>query len=202
LTSEPPASLQIEPVTLEGAYVRLDPLTPQHAEALMRAGEPDEIWTWLPYRPRTREEFARYIDDALAGQAAGTQLPFALIECASGEAVGSTRYLNISPRDRRLEIGGTWLAPRAQRTAINTECKYLLLRHAFEARGCLRVELKTDARNTNSQRAIERIGASKEGVFRKHMLAQHAYQRDSVYYSIIDDDWPAVRARLEAMLGR
>ena len=202
MTAAPQSNaLRIAPVTLEGAHVRLEPLTAAHTEALMRAGEPDDIWTWLPWRPRTRAEWDAWVADALEAQRGGEQLPFATVERATGDVVGSTRFLAISAPNRRLEIGGTWLSPGVQRTPVNTECKYLLLRHCFETLGCLRVELKTDARNTNSQRAIARIGATREGVFRKHMLARHGFQRDSVYFSIIDDDWPAVKQRLESMLG-
>jgi RimJ/RimL family protein N-acetyltransferase len=194
--------VDIVPVTLEGRLVRLEPLGAEHVDALMQAGAAEEIWTWLPCRPQTRDEFARWVDEALSAQAAGEQLPFATAERATGEVIGSTRFLNISRPNRRVEIGGTWLTPRVQKTAMNTEAKYLMLQHAFETLGCLRVELKTDARNENSQRAIARIGGVREGVFRKHQLAQHGFQRDSVYFSIIDDEWPAVRARLEEMLGR
>jgi len=196
------SALRVTPVTLEGEHVRLEPLTASHTDALMRAGEPDDIWTWLPWRPSTRADWEAWIARALDAQEAGDELPFATVTRAAGEVVGSTRFLAISPPNRRLEIGATWLNPRVQRTLVNTECKYLLLRHCFETLGCLRVELKTDARNTNSQRAIARIGATQEGVFRKHQLAQHGFQRDSVYFSVIDDEWPAVKRRLEAMLAR
>ncbi|HZP56125.1 MAG TPA: GNAT family protein [Dehalococcoidia bacterium] len=192
----------VAPIVLEGAHARLEPLTRAHVDALMRAGADDAIWTWLPSRPRTRADFAQWVEDTLRAQAEGRELPFAIVDRRTGEVAGSTRLLNISAHDRRVEIGATWLAPSAQRTAINTECKYLLLRHCFETLGCARVELKTDARNENSQRAIARIGAVREGVLRKHMRTQGGFQRDSVYFSIVDDEWPAVRARLEAMLGR
>ncbi|MBI5283844.1 MAG: GNAT family N-acetyltransferase [Chloroflexi bacterium] len=191
----------IRPVTLEGTYARLEPLGPDHLDGIVRAGSFDEIWTWIPEQPRTREDFEGWLDRALAAQREGRELPFATVDRASGEVVGSTRYMAMSLRDRRLEIGHTWLTPRAQRTPINTEAKYLQLRHAFETLGCLRVELKTDARNLRSQRAIERIGAVREGVFRKHMLTRHGFQRDSVYYSITDDEWPAVKSRLEQLLA-
>jgi N-acetyltransferase len=194
--------MEIAPITLEGTRVRLEPLGAQHVEALTEAGAAEEIWTWLPWRPQARDEFARWVDEALSAQAAGEQLPFATVERSTGEVIGSTRFLNISRLNRRVEIGGTWLTLRVQKSAVNTEAKYLMLRHAFETLGCLRVELKTDARNENSQRAIARIGGVREGVFRKHQLAQHGFQRDSVYFSIIDDEWPAVRARLEEMLAR
>jgi N-acetyltransferase len=190
------------PVTLEGTQVRLEPLALRHLDALMRAGEDDAVWTWLPFRPRTRAQYQAWVDAALASQANGEQLPFATIDRASGEVVGSTRLFLISRRDRRVEIGGTWLAPAAQRTPINTESKLLLLAHCFDSLGCVRVELKTDARNENSQRAILRIGARYEGVMRKHMLTRGGVHRDSVSYGIVDDDWPGVRRRLEQMLAR
>lgn len=189
------------PVTLEGAHVRLEPLAQHHLDDIMRAGADDAVWTWLPYRPTTRAGYQSWLDRTLAEQSAGRELPFATIDRASGDVVGSTRLFFVSPRDRRVEIGGTWLAPSAQRSAINTECKLLLLAHCFDTLGCVRVELKTDARNEKSRRAIERIGAKYEGVMRKHMLTRGAFHRDSVYYAIIDDEWPDVRARLEGMVG-
>ncbi len=198
MTTQP---LELQPLTLEGAHVRLEPLSRAHLDGIMRAGEDDAIWTWLPYRPRTREEYARWLDDALAAQATGDQLPFATIDRASGDVAGSTRLFLTSARDRRIEIGGTWLATSAQRTPINTESKYLLLRHCFEALSCVRVELKTDARNEKSQRAIARIGGRLEGTMRKHMLTRGGIYRDSVYFSIIDDEWPAAKQRLEEMLA-
>lgn len=187
---------------LAGAHVRLEPLAPPHLDGIMRAGADDEIWRWLPYRPRTRDEYAAWLDDALAAAAAGTQAPFATVDARTGEVAGSTRLFFVSPRDRRIEIGGTWLAPAAQRTPINTESKLLLLTHCFETLGAVRVELKTDARNERSRAAIARLGAQFEGVMRKHMLTRGGVYRDSVYFAIVDDDWPAVRERLRAMLAR
>ncbi|MDP9236638.1 MAG: GNAT family N-acetyltransferase [Chloroflexota bacterium] len=192
----------IRPVVLEGKYVRLEPLSLGHIDALYAAGNDESIWKWVSVGPRTREDFARWVEVALTGRDAGTELPFTTIDLASGDVVGSTRYLEISPRDRRLEIGWTWLTPSAQRTRINTEAKYLQLRHCFEELGCLRVEWKTDARNEKSRAAIARLGAKEEGTFRKHMLSQHGFQRDSVFFSMIDDEWPEAKARLEAMLHR
>lgn len=196
------SALDVQPVVLEGAHVRLEPLTLDHARALTKAGADDDIWTWMPLQPRSHDDFARWIGDALRDRDEGHAMPFAIIERATNEPAGSTRYMQISPPNRRLEIGWTWLAPHVRRTAVNTECKYLLLRHAFETLGCLRVELKTDARNTRSRNAILRIGALEEGTFRKHQLTQHGVQRDTVYFSIIDDEWPAVKQRLEGMLAR
>lgn len=194
--------MHLKPVTLEGTHVRLEPLAPQHLDGIMRAGEDDAVWTWLPYRPTTRAEYEAWLADAIAAQAKGQQLPFATVDRATGEIVGSTRIFFFSPPDRRVEIGGTWLVPSAQRTLINTESKLLLLAHCFDVLGCVRVELKTDARNTNSQRAIARIGAKYEGLMRKHMLTRGGFHRDSVYYAIVDDDWPDVRRRLEEMLAK
>lgn len=189
------------PETLEGVHVILEPLEQRHLDGIMRAGQDDRIWTWLPYRPQTRSDYQRWLDEALSAAAAGQQLPFATIDRASHEVVGSTRLFFVSPADRRVEIGGTWLAPSAQRTAINTESKYLLLKYCFETLGCVRVELKTDARNETSRRAIARIGATFEGVMRKHMLTRGGVHRDSAYYAIIDDDWPDARRQLEKMLA-
>lgn len=192
--------LDVRPVILEGAHVRLEPMDASHLDALVKAGEPEEIWRYLPVRPQTRDDFARWIAAALAARDAGSELPFVTIDRSAGEVVGSTRFLAIAPRDRRLEIGWTWLHPRAQRTAINTEAKYLQLRHCFEELGCVRVELKTDARNEKSRNAMLRIGAVYEGTFRKYSLTQHDFQRDTAWFSIIDDDWPDVKQRLESML--
>jgi RimJ/RimL family protein N-acetyltransferase len=140
------------------------------------------------------------VQDILSRQAQGTDLPFAVIHLQAGCAIGATRYMEIRPKDLALEIGGTWYAPAYQRTAVNTECKYLLLRHAFEEWGCVRVQFKTDLLNERSQRAIERLGAVREGVLRHHMITPEGRLRDSVYYSILDSEWPAVKARLEAFL--
>ena len=198
----PLPTLAVEPIVLTGAHVRLDPISDAHLDGIMRAGEDESIWQWLPYCPRTRPEYEHWLGDALAAMASGKQLPFATIDVRTGEVVGSTRLFVTSRDDHRIEIGGTWLAPQAQRTAINTESKYLLLRHCFETLRAVRVELKTDARNEKSQQAIERIGARREGVMRKHMLTRGDFYRDSVYFSIIDDEWPETKQRLEAMLSR
>lgn len=195
-------SLDIHSVVLEGRYVRLEPLSREHLDGILTAGSHDDLWTWTTVRPEGREGFALFIDTALEGFAAGTELPFTTIDRASGEIVGCTRYLNIERASRRLEIGWTWITPRMQRTYVNTEAKYLQLRHCFEELGCLRVELKTDARNEKSRNAMLRIGARFEGVFRKHQLTQGGINRDTAWFSIIDDEWLDVKARLEAMLER
>lgn len=189
----------ITPVTLEGRHVRLVPLSSDHLQPLCEVGLDEELWQWIPNPVRSRDEMARYVQDALDGQARGEMLPFATIECAGGTVVGSTRFGNISLPNRRLEIGWTWLSRPWQRTVINTEAKLLMLRHAFDELGCHRVEFKTDALNTRSRRAILRLGATEEGVFRKHVVTANGRLRDTVYFSITDDEWPQVEARLEEL---
>lgn len=195
--------MHIEPVTLEGRLVRLEPLGLQHVTGLFEVGQDPDIWLYMPYQPfRTIADMKNWVEIALRAQKAGTELPFAIIERATGRVVGSTRYLNIALHDRGLEIGSTWLGQAVRRTGVNTECKYLLLHHAFEALGAIRVQLKTDSRNLRSQRAIERLGAVKEGILRNHMIMLDGYYRHSVYYSIIDSEWPAVKAGLEEKMHR
>jgi N-acetyltransferase len=193
--------MDVRPLVLEGTYARLEPLDLHHAEDLCAVGGDDRIW---PYMPRLAlgsvADAQQMIEAATAAAAGGLQLPFAIIERATGRAVGSTRYLDIRRNDRGLEIGWTWLGVAYQRTPINTECKYLLLRHAFDDLGAVRVQLKTDLRNVRSQAAIERLGATREGVLRKHVILWNGFIRDTVYYSILDDEWPGVRQRLEAIL--
>jgi N-acetyltransferase len=191
-----------EPVTLEGAYVRLEPLALRHLDALCAVGLDEELWRWTTIQVRSRDEMRAYIEAALHSQRQGSALPFATIDRASGRVVGSTRYGNIEPRDRRLEIGWTWIARSWQRTALNTEAKYLMLRHAFETLGCIRVELKTDALNQRSRQAILRIGAKEEGLLRKHMITAGGRVRDTVYFSVIDTEWPEVKAALLARLSQ
>lgn len=184
---------------LEGTHARLEPLALAHASELLAAAQDDEIWRYLPIaRPRTLAEVERMIAEAHAAQERGEQQAFAIVERARGRAIGSTRYLDLRLAHRGLEIGWTWITPAGQRTAINSECKLLLLAHAFETLGCLRVQLKTDLRNLRSQAAIERLGARKEGVLRKHFVLWDGYVRDSVLYSITDAEWPEVKRRLQA----
>jgi len=190
----------IEPVVLEGAHVRLEPLTEEHSQALSEVGLDPELWQWIPYRATTPEEMLQYVKSALKDQAAGTALPFVTIERSTSRVVGSTRYMNIDTANRRVEIGATWIATPWQRTAFNTEAKYLMLRHAFETLGCIRVELKTDALNQKSRNAILRIGAKEEGTLRQHVITWTGRRRDSVYFSIIESEWPQVKAALEAKL--
>lgn len=190
--------MDIQPITLTGRVVRLEPLTEAHTADLAAVGLDPEIWRFMLYGDIDSEaKMLGFVRDLLARQARGTDLPFAVILLASGCAIGCTRYLSIDRANCGLEIGGTWYGAAHRRTAVNTECKYLLLRHAFETLGCIRVQFKTDLRNERSQRAIERIGAQREGVLRNHMITPDGTIRDSVYYSIIDREWPAVKARLE-----
>jgi RimJ/RimL family protein N-acetyltransferase len=193
--------MDVSPVILEGRSVRLEPLSLAHQEVLCAVGLDAAIWRWSPRAPlSTAADMRAYIEHALQQQAAGASLPFATIERASGTAVGSTRFAEINREHRRLEIGYTWIAPRWQRTAVNTEAKYLMLCHAFETLGCVRVELKTDSLNARSRAAILRIGAREEGTFRNHMVTASGRMRHSVYFSIIDSEWPDVKANLEAKL--
>src|SRR6266851_5585308 len=191
----------IAPVILQGRHVRLVPLTLEHAAGLAEVGLDDDLWKWIPTPVRTPEEMSAYVQTALQEQAAGSAMPFALIEKSSGRTIGSTRYANIERAHRRLEIGWTWVARPWRRTAINTEAKYLLLRHAFETLKCMRVELKTDSLNERSRAAIERIGAREEGIFRNHLITASGRVRHTVYFSIVDTEWPEVKKRLESRLG-
>jgi RimJ/RimL family protein N-acetyltransferase len=186
----------IKAVTLEGRHVRLEPLGMAHLAGLAEIGLDEELWRWIPTAVRTREEMAAYIETALKEQERGISLPFALVEPATRRAIGSTRYGNIDRTHHRVEIGWTWVGREWQRTAVNTEAKYLLLQHAFETLGCIRVELKTDSLNEKSRAAILRIGAREEGIFRNHMITASGRIRHSVYYSILDSEWPTVKARL------
>jgi len=192
--------MNVVPVVLEGRHVRLEPLSQAHQADLAAVGLDEELWRWIPTPVRTPEEMSAYIATALEEQARGVSLPFALIEKASGRAIGSTRYGNIDRAHHRVEIGWTWVAPPWQRTAVNTEGKYLLLRHAFETLGCIRVELKTDSLNERSRSAILRIGAREEGTFRNHIITSTGRIRHTVYFSILDSEWPAVKARLQSRM--
>ena len=190
--------LNVAPVTLQGNLVRLEPLRPVHAERLRKAGSFEAIWTYTASR---MDDALAYIEEAMRKEQAGTELPFAILDKGGERVWGSTRFLAVSPRDRGLEIGSTWLTPSVWKTGVNTECKYLLLRHCFEELDCVRVQLKTDGRNLNSQRAIERLGAVREGVLRSDKMVQNGYIRDTVYYSILDREWPAVKYRLQKLMA-
>ena len=194
--------LEVMPVTLEGRSVRLEPLGEEHLPGLFESAQDDEIWAYLPVaRPRSEAEFREWFETARQAHLTGAQLPFAILDRERGVPIGSTRFMAVSRPDSSLEIGHTWLARQFWRTAANTESKYLLLRHAFDDLGCVRVWFKSDARNVNSHRAIERLGAKREGVLRKHMRVKGGFHRDSAIFSIIRDEWPEVRARLEQRLG-
>ncbi|NWG07443.1 MAG: GNAT family N-acetyltransferase [Chloroflexi bacterium] len=189
------------PVILSGKYVRLEPMTNAHIPALAEIGVGHAFWDFMVYgKMETKEDMRGWVQEILSRAENGTDVPFVVIHLASGRVAGATRYLNINPVDRGLEIGGTWYGLEFQRTSVNTECKYLLLRHAFETLGCIRVQLKTDLRNERSQKAIERIGGVKEGILRNHMILPNGYIRHSVFYSIIDSEWEGVKNRLEKML--
>ena len=194
--------IHIEPVVLEGEHVRLEPLSLSHLDGLCEIGIVEDLWRWIPTQIVATEQMKSYVELALTERANGVAMPFAQIERAGRRVIGSTRYMNIEKAHRRLEIGSTWIAPAWQRTAINTEAKYLLMRYAFEDLGCMRVELKTDSLNEKSRAAILRIGAKQEGIFRNHMITSTGRVRHTVYFSVIDSEWPDVKAGLERRLGR
>jgi len=190
--------------TLEGAHVRLEPLRPDHAPMLWEIAKDHlgDLFRWIPYKLESLAEFQEYNARVLDEQARGLSSPFATFQREPNQIVGTTRYMNMDLANRKVEIGSTWIAPQWQRTAINTEAKYLMLRHAFEVWNCMRVELKTDALNQRSRNAILRLGAKEEGTLRKHLLTWNGRQRDSVYFSILDTEWPQVKAQLESKLRR
>jgi RimJ/RimL family protein N-acetyltransferase len=190
----------IQPVTLHGSIVRLEPMRADHIDALVRVGLEPELWRWTQASIATPDDMRAYVLQALDELRRGVSLPFVIIAKAAAQIVGSTRYGSIDLANRRLEIGWTWITPAYQRTAVNTEAKLLLLTHAFETLRAHRVELKTDALNAKSRKAIVRLGAVEEGIFRKHIVTTSGRVRDTVYYSIIDTEWPAVKARLESKL--
>jgi RimJ/RimL family protein N-acetyltransferase len=197
------AYVEIKPVVLTGKHVRLEPMTEEHVPGLAEIGVGQTFWDFMLYgNINTVDDMRNWVMDILARAEKGTDLPFVAIHLTSGRVAGATRYLNIMPNDRGLEIGGTWYGPEFQRTPVNTECKYLLLSHAFETLGCIRVQLKTDLRNERSQKAIERIGAVKEGILRNHMILPDGRYRHSVFYSILDTEWPEVKNRLEEMMNQ
>lgn len=195
--------MEVKPVVLTGKYVRLEPLTEAHIPGLTEIGIGQNFWHFMLYGDmNTEADMRNWVLDIISRSQMGTDLPFAAIDLASNRVAGATRYLNIMPKDRGLEIGGTWYGSEFQRTMINTECKYLLLTHAFETLHAIRVQLKTDLRNERSQKAIERIGAKKEGVLRNHMILPDGNIRNSVFYSVLDSEWPVVKKNLEGMMNR
>jgi RimJ/RimL family protein N-acetyltransferase len=197
--------LQIEfPVTLEGPIVRLEPIRGDHAQLFWKIAKDhlEDIFRWIPYSMRTPADFEALIAKAQQEQDRGESVVFATVEQRSGQTIGSTRFMNIDRSNRRVEIGSTWIAPAWQRTAVNTEAKYLMLRHAFEAWKCIRVELKTDALNQKSRNAILRIGAKEEGTLRRHLITWTGRVRDTVYFSIVDNEWPEAKQKLERLLNQ
>ena len=194
--------MKIEKIILEGEYVRLEPLEIGHHKQLCEVGLDESLWQLIPTNIKTSADMTTYIETALDECRRGVSLPFVTIEKASNKVVGSTRFGNIDAKNRRCEIGWTWINPRWQRTFINTEAKLLMLTHAFETWKCIRVELKTDVLNEKSQNAILRIGAQKEGVFRQHIITDTGRFRDSVYFSIIDSEWETVKTNLQAKLNK
>jgi N-acetyltransferase len=194
--------MELKPVTLEGKYVRLVPMSMAHLSDLCSVGLDPELWRWTPFVVRTPEEMRNYVESTLQAQLRGTALPFTIIEVSSGAIIGSSRYMNIEKDHLRLEIGSTWYGRQWQRTPVNTEAKYLMLKHAFEELGCIRVEFKTDSLNEPSRIALLRIGAQQEGVFRNHMLTYSGRIRHTVYFSIINSDWPIIESRLKEKLQR
>jgi len=194
----------VMPVTLEGSAIRLEPIRREHAEIFWEIAKDslDDIFQWIPYRVKTREDFQRLVKKIFEEQERGESVAFATVERGSGRVIGSTRFMNIDRANRRVEIGSTWIIPARQRTGVNTEAKFLMLRHAFEVWNCFRVELKTDALNLKSRNAILRIGAKEEGTLRRHVLTWTGRVRDSVYFSILDSEWPSVKTTLEQKLSR
>jgi RimJ/RimL family protein N-acetyltransferase len=187
---------------LEGELVVLEPLEERHADGLWQAARAPEIWQWLAQIGSSRDYFDRWMEISLEAAREGREGVFATRRRADGELVGSSRYLNVRPPDRVVEIGWTWLNPSAWRSGVNVEAKLLMFEHAFERLGCVRVELKTDARNERSRAAMAALPAQFEGILRKHMIVPDVGVRDSAYFSVIDDEWPSVRTNLERRLSR
>lgn len=193
---------RLEPVSLTGHIVRLEPLQLEHVPALAEVALEPSLWQWTLARPTNEGDLREWASATIANRELGTELPFVTLEAASGRPIGSSRYMNIVLEHRRLEVGWTWVAPPWQRTGANREAKLLMLTHAFETVGCRRVEFKTDSLNEPSRTALLGIGATFEGVFRNHMVMPGGRMRHSAYYSVIDEEWPAVKAGLEASLRR
>ena len=193
-------TLDVARVTLEGKLVRLEPMRLEHFERLAEIGLGQDIFRYFPIDIDTKEQMLAYVRHSVAATDSGEMVVWVTVSLELGEAVGATSYLNIDRRNRKLEIGGTWVAPQWQRTACNTEAKYLQLRHAFETLGCVRVEFKTDSLNAKSRAALLRLGAIEEGTLRNHMIMPDGRYRHSVYFSVIEEQWPATKQRLEAML--
>jgi RimJ/RimL family protein N-acetyltransferase len=202
--NEGPTGTRFAPITLDGSVIRLEPMRREHGPRFWEAarGAHEEIFQWYPWSMRTEDDFRHYVERVLAEQEKGLSVAFATVLRESGEIAGGTRFMNIDPANRHVEIGSTWIVPAWQRTGVDTEAKYLMLRHAFESWGCSRVELKTDALNQQSRKAILRLGAKEEGRFRKHVITWSGRVRDSIYFSIVDTEWPEIKRRLEERLRR
>ncbi len=192
--------MKIEPVILEGKFVRLEPLRVEHLDSLTEIGLDESLWLWTAAIVKNKEDMRRYIEAALDEFERKISLPFKTVEKSSGKIVGSTRFGNIDVKNHRAEIGWTWINPRWQRTQINTEAKLLMLSHAFETWKCIRVELKTDVLNDKSRNAIERLGAQEEGILRRHIITEAGRIRDTIYYSILDTEWQSVKNNLQTKL--
>ena len=196
------ARMVITPVILQGTRIRMEPLSlERHFEGLLEIGLDPELWRCTLNVCTTREDLSSYLREALNMQSEGNAMPFATVDKATGRVLGCTRFGNIEPKHRRVEIGWTWVGRPYQGSHVNTEAKFLMLRHAFETWGCVRVELKTNALNRKSREAILRIGAKEEGILRKHAISDRGVSRDTVYFSVTDDEWPRVKKRLEAMMN-
>lgn len=194
--------MDVTPVTLNGKRICLTPMTLEHLDGLIVAGAFAELWKWTNMRADSREGMSQYLRGALDDRDRGTSMPFVTVDKETGRVIGSTRFGNIDPPNTKAEIGWTWITPAFQRTHVNSEAKLLMLTHAFEVWGCTRVELKTDVLNEKSRNAMKRFGAVEEGVLRKHILTYSGRYRDSIYYSVLDTEWPAVKARLRSFVAR
>jgi RimJ/RimL family protein N-acetyltransferase len=189
------------PITLSGKFVRLAPMRPEHAAALLEAGRSSEIWEWMPARPVTAETMVSWLEKAMQAESQRREYPFVVVRLTDGRVIGSTRYLDVQEDDRTVEIGWTWYAPDAWGGVVNPEAKYLLMRHAFDEWRAIRVALKTDVRNLHSQAAIKKLGASFEGTLRNQRIRPDGSYRDTVIFSIIESEWPAVKLRLEQRIA-
>ena len=194
--------MEVEPITLDGKRIKIETMRSDHLDALAAAGGFAELWRWTTTRADTRELMETYMNTALRDAEAGVSLPFVTVDKASARIIGSTRFGNIDPHNRRAEIGWTWITPEFQRTHVNSEAKYLMLRHAFEVWNCIRVELKTDVLNSKSRNAMLRMGATEEGVLRQHQIMYDGRYRDTIYYSVLDREWPEVREKLLGFISR
>lgn len=193
-------TMDVKPVTLDGDRVRMETMTADHLDALVLAGGFEELWLLTAVDASSRDGMKAYVDDALADAAKGVAVPFVTVDKASGRVIGSSRFGNIDRANRKVEIGWTWITPAFQRTHVNSEAKLLMLTHAFEVWDCVRVELKTDVLNQKSRNAMVRIGATEEGILRRNQLTQGGRYRDSIYFSVLDSEWPAVKERLGQFL--